>query len=166
NLSSVEPRGQTTLTITNAEQPITEIRDIHGDPIPVSTQTVQERDAQLETAILNDTYAELHLFEGETGEALSNETLWLHGAAQGQVTTDSDGTAVVERRDLYVTASFTGETDPAEEVYYSPAEAQITFQPEAFNIYQLLMSFTGAFVSIIAFVILYIPFAYMRGANK
>ncbi len=166
NLSSVEPRGQTTLTITNAEQPITEIRDIHGDPIPVSTQTVQERAAQLETAILNDTHAELHLFEEETGEALGNETLWLHGAAQGQVTTDSDGTTVVERRDLYVTASFTGETDPSEEAYYSPAEAQVTFQPEAFNIYQLLMSFTGAFVSIIAFVILYIPFAYLRGANK
>ncbi|ELY91377.1 hypothetical protein [Natrialba taiwanensis] len=166
NLSSVEPRGQTTLTITNAEQPIAEVRDIHGDPIPVSTQTVQERDAQLEMEILNDTHAELHLFEEGTGDALADETLSLHGAAQGQVTTDSDGTAVVERRDLYVRASFTGETDPAEEGYYSPAEAQITFQPEAFNIYQLLMSFTGAFVSIIAFVILYIPFAYMRGANK
>lgn len=166
NLSSVEPRGQTTLTITNAEQPITEVRDIHGDPIPVSTQTVQERAAQLETEILNDTHAEFHLFEEDTGEALGNKTLWLHGAAQGQVTTDSDGTAVVERSDLYVRASFTGETDPAEEVYYSPVETQATFQPEAFNIYQLLMSFTGAFVSIIAFVILYIPFAYMRGANK
>jgi len=65
-----------------------------------------------------------------------------------------------------VRASFTGETDPAEEVYYSPVETQATFQPEAFNIYQMLMNFTGAFVSIIAFVILYIPFAYMRGANK
>ncbi|UHQ99110.1 hypothetical protein HYG81_25585 (plasmid) [Natrinema zhouii] len=166
NLSSVEPRGQTTLTITNAEQPITEVRDIHGDPIPVSTQTVQERAAQLETEILNDTHTEFHLFVEDTGEALGNKTLWLHGAAQGQVTTDSDGTAVVERSDLYVRASFTGETDPAEEVYYSPVETQATFQPEAFNIYQLLMSFTGAFVSIIAFVILYIPFAYMRGANK
>jgi len=61
-----------------------------------------------------------------------------------------------------VRASFTGETDPAEEVYYSPVETQATFQPEAFNIYQMLMNFTGAFVSIIAFVILYIPFAYMR----
>jgi len=166
NLSSVEPRGQTTLTITNAEQPITEVRDIHGDPISVSTQTVQERAAQLESEILNDTHAEFYLFEEDTGEALSNKTLWLHGAAQGQVTTDSDGTAVVERSDLYVRASFTGETDPAEEVYYSPVETQATFQPEAFNIYQMLMNFTGAFVSIIAFVILYIPFAYMRGANK
>ncbi|WP_226043040.1 hypothetical protein [Natrinema sp. DC36] len=166
NLSSVEPRGQTTLTITNAEQPIAEVRDIHGDPIPVSTQTVQERAAQLETEILNDTHAEFHLFEEDTGEALGNKTLWLHGAAQGQVTTGSDGTVVVKRSDLYVRASFTGETDPAEEVYYSPVETQATFQPEAFNIYQLLMSFTGAFVSIIAFVILYIPFAYMRGANK
>jgi len=114
NLSSVRPRGQTTLTITNAEQPITEVRDIHGDPISVSTQTVQERAAQLESEILNDTHAEFYLFEEDTGEALSNKTLWLHGAAQGQVTTDSDGTAVVvERSDLYVRASFTGETDPA-----------------------------------------------------
>ncbi|MFC6764625.1 hypothetical protein [Natrinema soli] len=166
NLSSVEPRGQNTLIIENAEQPVTEVRDIHDDPIPVSTQTVQERNAQLETETLNDTHAQFHLFEEETGEALGNETLWLHGAAQGQVTTNSDGTAVVERSDLYVRASFTGETDPAEEVYYSPAEAQVTFQPEAFNIYQLLMSFTGAFVSIIAFVILYIPFAYLRSTNK
>ncbi|ELZ01401.1 hypothetical protein C480_18007 [Natrialba aegyptia DSM 13077] len=166
NLSSVNPRGQNTLIIKNAEQPVTEVRDIHDDPIPVSTQTVQERDVQLETETLNDTHAQFHLFEEDSGEALADETLWLHGAAQGQVTTDSDGTAVVERSDLYVRASFTGETDPAEEVYYSPAETEATFQPEAFNIYQLLMSFTGAFVSIIAFVILYIPFAYMRGANK
>ena len=63
-------------------------------------------------------------------------------------------------------ASFTGETDPAEEVYYSPAETEATFQPEAFNIYQMMTEFTLAFVSIIAFVIFYIPFAYMRGTHK
>ncbi len=159
NLSSVEPRGQNTLIIENAEHPVTEVRDIHDDPIPVSTQTVQERDAQLETETLNDTHVQFHLSEEDTGEALADETLWLHGAAQGQVTTDSDGTAVVERSDLNVRASFTGETDPAEEVYYSPAETEATFQPEAFNIYQMMTEFTLAFVSIIAFVIFYIPFA-------
>ncbi|WP_233710734.1 hypothetical protein [Natronococcus pandeyae] len=166
NLTSVEPHGHTTLIVENAEQPVTEVRDIHNDSIPLSTQTVQERDVQLEATTLNDTHARIQLLDGNTSQPLAGEALWLQGAAQGQVTTDSDGVAIVERRDLFVTASFTGVTNAAEGIYYSSTQTQIAFQPEPFNIYQLLLSFAGAFVSIIAFVIFYLPFAYMRGADK
>ena len=53
NLTSVPPRGTTTIVITNVDQPITEVRDIHNDSIPVTTQTVRERNASLSTTTLN-----------------------------------------------------------------------------------------------------------------
>lgn len=162
NLTSVPPRGSTTIVITNVDQPITEVRDIHNDSIPLTTQTVRERNASLSTTILNETHARIQLTDAATGHQLSNRTLRLRGAAQGRVTTNADGTVVVKRRDLYVTASFSGATNVSQHVYYGPEQARVAFQPDPFNIYQLLTSLAGALVSVAAFLVFFAPFAYMR----
>ncbi len=162
NLTSVPPRGYTTIVITNVDQPITELRDIHNDSIPVTTQTVREQNASLSATTLNETHARIQLTDATTGQPLAGRTLWLSGAAQGRVTTNADGAVVVERRDLYVTVSFTGATNVSENVYYGPAQTRVAFQPEPFNIYQLLTSLAGALVSVAAFLVFFAPFAYMR----
>ena len=162
NLTSVPPRGYTTIVITNVDQPITEVRDIHNDSIPLTTQTVRERNVSLSTTTINETHARIQLTDAATGQPLPHRTLWVRGAAQGQVTTNADGAVVVERRDLYVTASFTGATNVSENVYYGPAQTRVAFQPEPFNIYQLLTSLAGALVSVAAFLVFFAPFAYMR----
>jgi hypothetical protein len=162
NLSSAPPRGYTTIVITNVDQPITEVRDIHNGSIPVTTQTVREQNASLSATTLNETHARIQLTDSSTGQPLAGRTLWLSGAAQGRVMTNVDGAVVVERRDLYVTASFTGATNVSENVYYGPAQTRVAFQPEPFNIYQLLTSLAGALVSVAAFIVFFAPFAYMR----
>ncbi|SFL63271.1 hypothetical protein SAMN04487950_4422 [Halogranum rubrum] len=162
NLSSAPPRGYTTIVITNVDQPITEVRDIHNDSIPLTTQTVREQNASLSATTLNETHARIQLTDSSTGQPLAGRTLWLSGAAQGRVMTNVDGAVVVERRDLYVTASFTGATNVSENVYYGPAQTRVAFQPEPFNIYQLLTSLAGALVSVAAFLVFFAPFAYMR----
>ena len=162
NLTSVSPRGYTTIVITNVNQSIAEVRDIHNDSIPVTNQTVRERNASLSATTLNETHARIQLTDATTGQPLTNRTLWLSSAAQGQVTTNDDGAVVVERRDLYVTVSFSGATNVPQSVYYGPAQTRIAFQPEPFNIYQLLTSLAGALVSVAAFLIFFVPFAYIR----
>ncbi|MFC7216547.1 hypothetical protein ACFQO4_21025 [Saliphagus sp. GCM10025334] len=162
NLTSVSPRGYTKIVITNVDQPITEVRDIHNDSISLTTQTVREQNASLSTTVLNETHARIQLTGTDTGQPLTNRTLWLRGAAQGRATTNADGAIVVERRDLYVTASFAGVADASENAYYGPVQARVAFQPDPFDIYQLLTSLAGALVSVIAFVIFFAPFAYMR----
>ncbi|WP_433632991.1 hypothetical protein [Halomicrococcus sp. NG-SE-24] len=162
NLTSVPPRGYRTIVVTNVDQPITAVHDIHNDSIPVRTQTVRERNATLSTKTLNETHARIQLTDTATGHPLAGRTLWLSGAATGRVTTNADGVAIVERRDLYVTASFSGSTNVSESAYYGSAQTQVVFQPEPFNIYQLLRSLAGALVSIAAFFVFFLPFAYMR----
>ncbi|MBX0296647.1 hypothetical protein [Haloarcula nitratireducens] len=162
NLSSVRPRSYRTVVIENTDQPITGVRDIHNDSVPLTTRTVQARNATLSTTMQNETHARIQLTDGTTGQPLPNRTLWLSGAAQSNVTTESDGTITVERRDLYVTVSFAGVTNTTQNVYYSPAETQLAFEPEPFNIYQLLTSLAGAIVSIAAFLLLFLPFVYLR----
>lgn len=162
NLTSVSPRGYTTIVITNVDQPIAEVRDIHNDSISVTNQTVRERNASLSVTTLNETHTRIQLSDAATGQPLSNRTLWLSGAAQGRVTTNADGAVAVERRELYVTASFTGATNVSQNVYYGPAQTRVAFQPDPFNIYQLLISLAGALVSVAAFLVFFAPFAYMR----
>lgn len=165
NLTSVPPRGATTIGITNVDQPLTDIRDIHNDSIPLTTRTVQEQHATLSTTILNETHARIQLSDARTGEPLSGRQLWLRGAAQGRVATNADGGVVVERRDLYVTVSFTGATNVSQSAYYAPTQTQIAFQPAPFNIYQLLTSLAGALVSVAAFLIFFLPIAYIRSGG-
>ncbi|WP_209309611.1 hypothetical protein [Haloarcula amylovorans] len=162
NLSSVRPRGYSTIVIENVDQPITGVRDIHNEPIPLKTRSVQEHNATLSTTTQNETHARIQLTDATTGQPLAGRTLWLTGATQSSATTDSDGGVVLERRDLYVTVSFAGVTNTTQEIYYSPAETQLAFQPEPFNIYQLLTSLAGAVVSIAAFLLFFLPFAYLR----
>lgn len=166
NLTSVPPRGTTTIVITNVDEPITEVRDIHNDSVPLATQSVRERNVTLATTILNETHARIQLTDATTDQPLTGHALWLSGAAQGRVTTNADGTVVVERRDLYVTASFSGATNVSQRVYYGPAQTRIAFQPEPFNIYQLLTSLAGALVSVAAFLVFFLPFAYIRRGTE
>lgn len=166
NLTSVPPRGTATIVITNVDQPISEVRDIHNESIPLRTRTVRERNATLETTILNETHVRILLTDATTAQPLAGRTLWLSGAAQGRVTTNADGAVVVERRDLYVTASFSGATNATQHVSYGSAQTRIAFQPEPFNIYQLLTSLAGALVSVAAFLIFFLPFAYIRRGTE
>lgn len=166
NLTSVPPRGTTTIVITNVDQPITEVRDIHNDSIPLETRTVPERNATLATTTLNETHARIQLTDATTDQPLPGRMLWLSGAAQGRMTTNGNGAVVVERRDLYVTASYPGATNVSQGVYYGPAEARVAFQPEPFNIYQLLTSLAGALVSVVAFLVFFLPFAYLRRGTE
>ena len=162
NLTSVAPQRSTMIIITNVDQLITEVRDIHNDSIPLTTQTVHQRHANLSTTTLNETHVRIKFTDATNGEPLTGRTLWLSGAAQGQVTTNADGAVVVERRDLYVTVSFPGATNVSQSNYYEPTQTRIAFQPDPFNIYQLLTSLAGALVSVAAFLVFFAPFAYMR----
>ncbi|WP_084802724.1 hypothetical protein [Halorientalis sp. IM1011] len=162
NLSSVAPSLASTVVIENVDQPIDTLRDIHGDRIPLTTTDAQERPTNINTTRLNDTHARVRLQDGVSGQPLRNRTLTLQGAAKSTVTTSTDGTAIVERRDLFVTASFAGATDVSRGVYYDTAETQIEFTSKAFNIYALLSSIAGALVSIAAFLVFFIPVAYLR----
>ncbi len=82
------------------------------------------------------------------------------------VRTNAQGSAIIERRDLYVTTTFRGTTAASTDVYYSATRTQPAFSPAPFDIYQLPMSLAGALVSIAAFLVFYLPIAYLRGGRN
>lgn len=116
----------------------------------------------MHATVLNETHARFRLVDGESGASLSGRTLWLNGAAQGRVQTNADGVAVVERRDLFVTASFTGATNVSREIFYGPTETRVAFAQDPFNVYQFMGSLAGALVSVAGLVVLLLPVVYVR----
>ena len=162
NVTSVKPHVPQTIVIENAEQPLSKLVDIHGDAISMDTRTVREHSAVLQATVLNETHARLRLVDGQSGAALSGRTLWLRGASQGRVQTNENGVAIVERRDLFVTASFTGATNVSRGVFYGPTETQVTFSQEPFNVYQFVGSLAGAFMSVAGLVVLFLPVVYLQ----
>lgn len=163
NLSSVPAQGDTQLVIGNARQPISSVRDIHGTKIPVETTQGTRGKAQIETKVVNDTHARVQVVDAKTGEPLRGQRLRLAGATQDVVSTDASGTAIVERANPYVSVQFTGTviTDGTD-TYYPPVQARLEFPQEPFNIYQMVVSLAGALVSVVAFVVFYVPFWYLR----
>ena len=162
NVSSVRPRTPRMIVVGNVKTPLSKLTDIHGDSIPLTTRTVHERNAVLQTTVLNDTHARIQLEDAETGQPLGGRSLWLSGATQGHVRTNDAGVALVKRRDLSVTASFTGATNTSRNAFYGPTRTQIEFTQTPFNIYRVVSSLTGALLSVAAFLILFLPFAYLR----
>ena len=162
NVTSVQPRVPRTIVVKNVDRPLSKLVDIHGDAIPMETRSVREHSAVLQATVLNETHARLRLVDGESGAALSGRTLWLRGASQGRVQTNENGVAVVERRDLFVTASFTGATNVSREVFYGPTETRIEFSQKPFNVYQFVGSLAGAFVSVAGLVVLFLPVVYLQ----
>ncbi|WP_227379091.1 hypothetical protein [Haladaptatus halobius] len=162
NLSSVPPRASTRIVITNVDQPLTNLYDIHGNEIPLATKTASEHPVSLTLTKQDKRHVRIELTDAQTGEPVPNQSIYLHGAVQGHVTTNSDGVAVVTRNDSAVEATFRGDTTNSKGVYYAPSHERIRFAPTPFNIYSALLHISKGFVSVIAFVLFYLPFHYLR----
>ncbi|ODR82727.1 hypothetical protein BG842_09550 [Haladaptatus sp. W1] len=162
NLSSVPPRAPTRVVITNVDQPLNALYDIHGDEIPLKTRTVSEHPASLTLTKQDKRHVRIELTDAQTGSPITNQSIYLHGAVQGRVTTNSDGIAVVTRDESAVEATFRGVANDSRGLYYAPSSNQIRFAPTPFNIYSALMALSKGFVAVIAFVLFYLPFHYLR----
>lgn len=162
NLSSVPPRASTRVVITNVDQPLTTIYDIHGDAIPLKTKTVSERPVSLTLTKQGKKRVQIDLTDAQTGSPITNQSIYLHGAIKGRVTTNSDGVAVVTRDESAVEATFRGVANDSRGLYYAPSHNQIRFAPTPFNIYSALVALSKGFVAVIAFVLFYLPFHYLR----
>ena len=162
NLSSVPPRASTRVVITNVDQPLTTLYDIHGDAIPLKTRTVSEHPVSLTLTKQGKKHVRIKLTDAQTGNPVPNQSIYLHGAVQGRVTTNSDGIAVVTRDESAVEATFRGVANDSRGLYYAPSHNQIRFAPTPFNIYSALMALSKGFVAVIAFVLFYLPFHYLR----
>ena len=162
NLSSVPPRAATRVVITNVDQPLTALYDIHGNRIPLKTQTTTEHPVSLTLTKRDTQHVRIKLTDTRTGTPISNQSVYLDGAVQGQVTTNSDGIAVATRDASAVGATFHGSANDSRGLYYAPSSDRIRFAPAPFNIYAALEQLSIGFVSVIAFVLFYLPFHYLR----
>ncbi|MFB9808652.1 hypothetical protein ACFFQF_27460 [Haladaptatus pallidirubidus] len=162
NLSSVPPRASTRVVITNVDQPLTTLYDIHGDEISLKTRTVSEHPVSLTLTKQDKRHVRIELTDAQTGSPIANQSVYLHGAVQGRVTTNSDGIAVVTRDESAVEATFRGVANDSQGIYYAPSHNQVRFAPTPFNIYSALVALSKGFVAVIAFVLFYLPFHYLR----
>ncbi|WP_266081583.1 hypothetical protein [Haladaptatus caseinilyticus] len=162
NLSSVPPRASTRVVIRNVDQLLTALYDIHGDEIPLTTRTASEHPVSLTLTKQDKRHVQIELTDAQTGNPIANQSVYLHGATQGRVTTNSDGIAVVTRDESAVEATFRGVANDSQGLYYAPSHNQIRFAPTPFNIYSALMALSKGFVAVIAFVLFYLPFHYLR----
>ncbi|WP_139136193.1 hypothetical protein [Haladaptatus sp. W1] len=162
NLSSVRPQASTRVVITNVDQPLAALYDIHGDEIPLKTRTATEHPVSLSLTKRDKTHVQIELTDARTGNPITNQSIYLHGAVQGRVITNSNGVAVVTRDENAVEATFRGVTNNSRGLYYTPSHNQIRFAPTPFNIYSALVALSKGFVAIIAFVLFYLPFHYLR----
>lgn len=163
NLSTAAVRLPTGVVVENAPGRVTRVEDVHGDPVPVTTRTYEERPTALTVERRNESHARLRLRDERTGRPLPDRTVALQHAARETVVTDATGTAVVERSGIHLRATFPGTdwtTDRSR--YYAPASAATTF-PTPFSIYDALASVAGAFVSVVGFVVLYVPLRIVFG---
>lgn len=163
NLSTAAIRVPTAVVVANPPGRVTRVADVHGDPIPVTTRTFEERPTNLTVERLNESHARLRLRDERTGRPLPNRTVALQNAARETVVTDATGTAVVERTGSHLRATFPGTDWTADRPqYYAPDAAAATF-PTPFSIYDALASIAGAFVSVVGFVVLYVPLRIVFG---
>ncbi|WP_227357560.1 hypothetical protein [Haladaptatus salinisoli] len=162
NLSSVRPRASTRVVITNVDQPLTTLYEIHGDAIPLKTRTVSEHPVSLTLTKQDKRHVRIKLTDTRTGSPVPNQSIYLHGAIKGRVSTNSNGVAVVTRDESAVEATFRGVTNDSQGIYYAPSHNQIRFAPTPFNIYSALVALSKGFVAVIAFVLFYLPFHYLR----
>ena len=162
NLSSVPPRTATRVVITNVDHPLTALYDIHGNQIPLKTQTATEHPVSLTLTKRDTQHVRIKLTDARTGTPIANQSVYLDGAVQGQVTTNRDGVAVATRDASAVGATFHSVTNDSRGLYYAPSSDRIRFAPAPFNIYAALEQLSIGFVSVIAFVLFYLPFHYLR----
>ncbi|WP_458189791.1 hypothetical protein [Haladaptatus sp. NG-WS-4] len=150
------------MVITNVDQPLATLYDIHGDEIPLKTRTVSEHPVSLTLTKQGKKRVQIELTDAQTGSPITNQSIYLHGAIKGRVTTNSDGVAVVTRDESAVEATFRGVANDSRGLYYAPSHNQIRFAPTPFNIYSALVAVSKGFVAVIAFVLFYLPFYYLR----
>ncbi len=162
NLSSVSPRTSTRVLITNVDQRLTTLYDIHGDEIPLETRCVTEHPVSITLRKQDKTHVRIELTDSQTGSPIRNQPIYLHGAVQGRVITNQDGVVVVTRDESAVEATFRGITTDSRGLYYAPSHNLIRFAPSPFNIYSALLALSKGFIASIAFVLFYLPFHYLK----
>lgn len=163
NLTTAPASIPTRVVIEDAPGRVRRVEDIHGDPIAVTTRTYEQRPTTLTVTRLNGSHARVRLRDATTGRPLPARPVTLQHAVQERVVTDADGTAVIERAGLYVRATYPGTTLTAgRSQYYAPAQAAVTF-PTPFSLYEAILSLMGAFLSVIGFVVLYVPLRIVFG---
>lgn len=161
NVSTAPASYPTRIVIVDAPARVTNLTDIHGDPIPVPTTRHEQREASLTLARLNTSHARLRLTVAKSGEPLPNRPVHLTHASRELVTTSADGTAIVERQGTEVRAYFSGtNVSTSQRSYYGSASAVVTFAP-AFSIYTALASLTGGLVSVAGLIVLLLPLHYL-----
>ncbi|MFB9809101.1 hypothetical protein ACFFQF_30200 [Haladaptatus pallidirubidus] len=162
NLSSVSPRVSNRIVITNVNQPLTALYDIHGDEVSLTTKTVTEHPVSLTLTKQDKRHVQIKLTDTLTGEPVANQSVELHGAIQSRATTNTSGVAIVTRDDSAVTANFGGSVNASQGVYYAPSHDQVRFAPTIFSIYRALLHLSNGIVAVIAFILFYLPFHYLR----
>lgn len=161
NVSTAPASYPSRVVIEDAPAVVTNLTDIHGDAIPVTTTHHEQRGATLTLTRLNTSHARLQLTASGTREALPNRTVSLAHAARESVTTGADGTAIVERRGTEVRAYFAGtNVSTASDRYYGSASDTVTFA-STFSIYTAIVSLSGALVSVAGLIVLLLPVHYV-----
>lgn len=162
NVSTAPASYPTRIVIEDVSAPVTNLTDVHGDPIPVTTTHHERHAATLTLTHVNASHARLRLTATASGEPLPNRTVSLAHAARETVTTSAEGTAIVQRRGTHVRASFPGtNVSASHSEYYSPASAAVTFAP-TFSIYTVIASLSGALVSVAGIIVLLLPLHFLR----
>jgi hypothetical protein len=166
NLSTAPVSVPQRIVIEDAPAPVTSLRDIHGDSIPIRTTRFDQRAAALSLTRINETHARLTLTDKASGEPLGNRSVRVVQATSDSVTTDADGTAVVQRTGSVVRAEFQGtNVSTTRSRYYGPTSARVSF-PTSFSIYQAIVSLAGALVSVAGIIILLVPLHYVLNSTS
>lgn len=108
-LHTAKPYTYQRIVLKNAPSQVTEIKDIHGNSIPVDTTIESFHQTEIEATELDEDRLQLRLVDASTGEPASGRKLLLEGADQGTVTTDTNGEAVVNPSRMYVQVRFAGD---------------------------------------------------------
>lgn len=133
NLSTSPVYRYDTIVVKNAPGPVTQMLDIHGDPVPIQTTTHPYRRSQLSIdPIDGGGRVRIHLTTTGDHRGLDDRVVHLSGAARSTVRTNAQGIATVRPTTRYVTAEFRGDDWRDERsTYYGPAHETQRVRSEA-----------------------------------
>lgn len=126
NLSTSPVYRYDAIVVKNAPSAVREVLDVHGDPVPLETETYPYKEAKILVDLVDDHRTEVRLVSDEDQRGLADRLIYLSGAGQENVRTNDHGVAIVRPTSRYVTAEFRGD-DWREDrtVFYGPARATV-----------------------------------------
>lgn len=143
------------LVVATVPGEVTEVLDIHGDPIPLETHHSKYRETKLTVIRINDSTAELRLVETEDGAGLEGRKIHLSGTLEETIRTNERGVAIVHPTRRFVTAEFRGDgwLRP-QSVYHGPAQDTARIEPAAASLMGSIIEFAHQLSSVGVVVVL------------